>query len=431
MILTRPVIIASIALAICTAAQAQTLSNEKLAELLTANTLTVRISVTPDAKAKGDSAKSTRPDSGKLLPAKAAGPPTKETAKANTSSDVIVCTGIALGDGHVVTFCNAPMAARYRVTLPQGKQAEATLRVVDHYSGLRLLGITGAKLTGLRPVDQPPKVGAPVMCASAEGLERPSISVGIVGANDRIVGQDALPPLLQCDVRTTETSSGAAIVDASGRLLGIVAATDAPGEQRGWTYAVPAAHLRRLLASRREGVLIELKRRRPTVGWTLGPGEAKDTVVVERIVKDGPADKAGVTRGVILKEVDGRVIRNTYQAVNLILNKQPGDKVSLVCEKGGQQEHASLTLGGGAEISPSIWSAAYNRRASGNLYRLDTTVRVNNDNKKIEPAGPRRSQTEMLRGQLDAFQLLILRQQEEIRRLNEELRRELSKPQKP
>ena len=388
-----------------TVSHAQTLSNEKLAELLTANTLTVRVSAAPDAKAKG----------GRAKPAPA--------ADANTSGGVTVCTGIALGDGHVVTFCNAPIAARYRVTLPQGKQAEATLRVVDHYSGLRLLGITGAKLTGLKPADVPPKIGSAVMCASAEGLERPSISIGIVSANNRVVGQDALPPLLQCDVRTTETSSGAAIVDAAGRLLGIVAATDSPGEQRGWTYAVPAAHLRRLLAARREGVLIELKRRRPTVGWTLGPGKAKNTVVVERIVKDGPADKAGVVRGAILKEVDGRAIRNTYQAVNLILNKQPGDKVALVCEQAGRRENASLTLGGGAEISPRISSAAYNRRISGNLYRLNTTVRVNNDNKQIEPAPRRRSQTEMLRGQLDAYQLLILRQQEEIRRLNEELRR--------
>lgn len=398
----------------------QTLSNEKLAELLTANTLTVRVSATP----KNGQAKPAQPNSGKLLPAPAARSP----AGPNTSGDVTVCTGIALGDGHVVTFCNAPIVARYRVTLPRGKQAEATLRVVDHYTGLRLLGITGAKLTGLRPVDGPPKVGSAVMCASAEGLERPSISTGIVSANGRVVGQEALPPLLQCDVRTTETSSGAAIVDSAGRLLGIVAATDSPGEQRGWTYAVPAEHLRRLLAARREGVLVELKRRRPIVGWTLGPGKAKDAVVVERIVKGGPADQAGVTQGAILKEVDGRAIRNTYQAVNLILNRQPGDKVALVCEVGGKRKNASLTLGGGAEISPKISSAAYNGRASGNLYRLNTTVRVNIDNKQIEPAPPRRSQTEMLRGQLDAFQLLILRQQEEIRRLNEELRRKQSKP---
>ena len=322
-----------------------------------------------------------------------------------------------------MTFCNAPIAARYRVTLPQGKQAEATLRVVDHYSGLRLLGITGVKLTGLRPADQPAKVGSRVMCASAEGLERPSISIGIVSANGRVVGQDALPPLLQCDVRTTETSSGAAIVDTAGRLLGIVAATDSPGEQRGWTYAVPVEHLRRLLAARREGVLIELKRRRPVVGWTLGPGKAKDTVVVERIVRDGPADQAGVVRGAILKEVDGRAIRNTYQAVNLILNKQPGDKVALVCEKDGQRRSASLILGGGVEISPKISSAAYNRRISRNFYRLNTTVRVNNDNKQIEPAAPRRGEAEMLRVQLDAYRLLIYRQKEEIRQLNEELRR--------
>ncbi|MCH8046903.1 MAG: serine protease, partial [Planctomycetes bacterium] len=400
-------------------AWAQTLSNEKLAELLTANTLTVRVSATMLAKTSKDRAKPAQPNSGKLRPAPAAG----LLADLKPSSDVIVCTGIALGDGHVVTFCNAPLAARYRVTLPRGKQAEAILRVVDHYSGLRLLGITGAKLTGLRPADQPPQVGSPVMSAAAEGLERPSISVGIVSANGRIVGQGGLPPLLQCDVRTTETSSGAAIVDAAGRLLGIVAATNSPGEQRGWTYAVPAEHLRRLLAARREGVLIELKRRRPIVGWTLGPGKVKDTVVVERVVKDGPADQAGVVQGAILKEVDGRAIRNTYQAVNLILNKQPGDQVALVCETGNRRENLSLTLGGGAEINPAISSAAYNRRVGNNFFRLDTTVRVNIDNKQIEPAPPRRSQIEMLRGQLDAYQLLILRQQEEIRRLNEELRR--------
>ncbi|HEV3415664.1 MAG TPA: serine protease, partial [Pirellulales bacterium] len=205
------------------------------------------------------------------------------------ADEVVVASGVSLGNGHLVTLAGDrdPRVARFRITLPTGEQAEAKLRVWDHYSGLLLLKIDTGELPGLELAKDLPKIGATVLTAAAAGIERPAVSAGVLGGADRTLPVVDLPPLLQCDVRTTETSSGAAVVDRDGHLIGIIAAITVPGERPGWSYAVPAFHVERLLGAEKDGQLIELKRRRPAVGFTLGPAETEGTVQVER-VEDGP-----------------------------------------------------------------------------------------------------------------------------------------------
>ncbi len=117
-------------------------------------------------------------------------------------------------------------------------------------------------------------------------------------------------------------------MDRAGRLIGIVAASTVAGERPGWTYAVPMSHVRRLLAAEKAGPAIELKRHRPAVGFTLGPAEKEGVVQVEH-VDGGPAARAGIRKGDLIVEVDGRRIRSAYQAVDRIMVKQPGDKLTL------------------------------------------------------------------------------------------------------
>src|SRR5260221_13770767 len=119
-------------------------SNERAAERLTATTVTERTPV-------GTAAPS--PD------------------------EVVVCSGISLGNGRLVTFVGErdATAARFRVTLPTGDQAETKLRVWDRYSGLVLLKTDAAELPGLELAKELPKIGATVLTAAAAGIERPAV----------------------------------------------------------------------------------------------------------------------------------------------------------------------------------------------------------------------------------------------------------------
>jgi serine protease Do len=295
-------------------------------------------------------------------------------AAAPQASEVVVSSGVSLGKGRLVTFVGDrdAAAARFRATLATGDQAESKLRVWDHYSGLVLLNDGVASAAGIELAAELPKVGATVLTAAAAGIEQPAVSAGILGGADRTLPMVDLPPLLQCDVRTTETSSGAAVVNREGRLVGIVAANTAAGERPGWTYAVPVSHVVRLLSAEKDQQVVELKRRRPALGLTLGPGEKEGTVLVER-VETGPAAKAGIQKGDLILEADGRRIRSAYQAVNRIMAKQPGDKVTFAIDRQGQRQQLEVTLDAAGAAPPTPVFAA----AKG--VQVGPTLRVSGD----------------------------------------------------
>ncbi len=350
------------------------------------------------------------------------------TSRRNGVEQITVCSGVSLGNGLLVTFHPLPFVAqlpRIRVTLPDGEQAEAQLRVVDRHTGLLLLEIDDRKLPGLASAGELPKAGGVVVTAAAAGIERPAVSAGILGASERTLAGIDLPPLLQCDVRTTETSCGSAVVDRHGKLLGIVAATTVPGQNDSWTYALPVRHVQRLLRAQSAGKTVELKRRRPVVGFTLGGADRPGVVLVERVDKSGPAAAAGIKVGDQLVETEGVKIRSAYQAIDLILKKLPGEALSLAVERGGERRTLELQLGGAespvAELSLPDGKLAVGSRLKAQTHS-DGQITVQNPRGiaevSVDPkAGSKLSpgdEVQMLRLQLQAYELLIRDMQKEL-----------------
>jgi S1-C subfamily serine protease len=278
-------------------------------------------------------------------------PPEGTAAEGEALPAVTVCSGVCVRDGRIVTAALAGSDTRIRLTLPGGTQSDAKVQLIDEYSGLALLKADTKGLTPLAAADIPSKVGGNVLTAAAWGVEQPLVSQGIVGGVDRTRPGGSYPPLLQCDMRTMETSSGSAVVNREGQLLGIVVAADDADARRGWTYAVPVSHVERILRAADEqkgdGVIV-LKRRRPVVGMVLDQeGEA---IVVQRLIAGGPAERAGFKIGDQILMTEGVAIRSVYQAVLPSLYKQPGDTMAFrVAREGGMQD-ITVVLGGGVEL---------------------------------------------------------------------------------
>jgi S1-C subfamily serine protease len=264
---------------------------------------------------------------------------------------VTVCSGVCVRDGRVITAAIAGSDTRIRLTLPGGIQADAKVQVIDEYTGLALLKADTKALVPLTAADKAPAVGGNVMTAAAWGVEQPLVSQGIVGGVDRTRAGGNYPPLLQCDLRTMETSSGSAVVNREGQLLGIVVAADDAEARRGWTYAVPASHVERILRAADEqkgdGVTV-LKRRRPVVGMVLD--QEGDAIIVQRLTAGGPAERAGLEIGDQILTTEGVAIRSVYQAVLPSLYKQPGDTMSFRVVRDGGMQDITVVLGGGVEL---------------------------------------------------------------------------------
>ncbi len=267
---------------------------------------------------------------------------------------IIVCSGVIVSKRFVVAPVFGGSDSIIRVTLPHGLQARGTMRVIDEYSGLALVRLDRDVPAGMELADQLPDVGAWVLSAAGWGSDEPVVSLGIVaGRSRRIAGLDA-PPLLQVDLRTAATSSGAGVVDDRGRLIGIVAWID-KDRAGGWSYAVPVEHVQRVMragaAARNAETLVVLKRRRPIVGMVL-EAEA-DHVVVARVTPGGPAAKAGIRVGDRIVAVDGHHIRSVYQAIRPVLARQPGDRIEWTVVRSDRISTRTVTLGGGVELPPT------------------------------------------------------------------------------
>lgn len=285
---------------------------------------------------------------------------------------VSVCSGIFVAPKLLVTSTLVGSDSTIRITLAGGAQAKGSLRVVDEFSRLVLLEVDEAQAAVLTINDEIPVAGAAVMTASAWGTEKAIVSQGIVGAVDRTLPDLTTPALLQCDLRTTETSAGAGVVDREGKLLGVIIAADHPETKRGWAYAIPSSHVKRLLrtfAEKKEGdkSVIVVPRRRPIVGVTLDGDD--HGIFVRRVVAGSPAEKAGLKVGDRVLSTDGVQIRSVYQALLPTLQKQPGDLLTFKVQRGEDQKEIAVVLGGGVAL-PSA-----SLQALGDVIRPQVDVR--------------------------------------------------------
>lgn len=266
---------------------------------------------------------------------------------------VSVCSGVFVAENLVITSVKAGSDSTIRLTLCGGGQATGKVKVVDEFSKLVLLE-TDQPAPGVLPLaDKPPTVGAGVIAASAWGAEKAIVSLGIVGGVERSIPNLTTPQLLQCDLRTTDTSSGAGVIDKPGKLVGVIIAADHPETRRGWAYAVPASHVNRLLRARaeksRDGSVIILTRRRPVVGVQLDGDERG--IHIQRVTVGSPAEKAGLKVGDRVLATDGVQIRSVYQALLPTLHRQPGDTLRFTIERKSEKREVEVVLGGGVEVA--------------------------------------------------------------------------------
>jgi S1-C subfamily serine protease len=333
---------------------------------------------------------------------------------------VTVCTGVAIAPGVVVTSLSPPPSAKFRVTLPGGKRATAHPRVIDHYSGLLLLGVEKLDVPAVEMAERPPAVGATIFSSAAWGNERPTFSQGMISAVDRSLAGTNLPPLLQLDLRTVSTSGGAAVIDGEHRLHGIIVAHERTSERGGWAYAVPTTHLRRMVKAYQQDQTVTLERRRPVVGFKLDWSRRQDHVLVRHVERSGPAHKAGLREAAQILEVDAVQVRSPFEVMKAILARQPGDILVILVrqpDKEGNVDERKLAIKLAGETGPPI------RVAPINEPQVNVKLRGQNVEVQSPTSGrPVQDQARLLEEATSRYLVLIEKQRTAITTLEDELR---------
>ena len=183
-----------------------------------------------------------------------------------------------------------------------------------------------------------------------------SVTQGIVSAVGRSVteGEGAtIGNMVQTSAAINPGNSGGALVNLSGQVVGIptLAARDpqlGSGPAPGIGFAIPAATVRNLAGQMIEhGKVVDPNEAalgvsvRTILGEKFRPAGAS----VVKVVKDGPADRAGVRPGDLLVRMGTAEITDVMTLAEALAGHQPGDKVELGLVRADKQRSVRVTLG--------------------------------------------------------------------------------------
>ncbi len=235
-------------------------------------------------------------------------------------------------DGFVVTNAHViDGASDVLVMLADGRTAAASVIGSDRLTDLAVVRIQLPGLTAITLGDPSSVAVGDVALAIGNpfGIGQ-TVSAGIISATGRAsVSASPYDDFLQTDAAINPGNSGGALIDASGRLIGINTLILSPsGEAMGVGFALPA--------DLTYGVLEEIiEHGRVIRGWlgltlenNLAPGPT-DGIRINGIEPAGPADRAGLRALDRITSVNGKPIRDPNVFSRLVGMTRPGDTIEL------------------------------------------------------------------------------------------------------
>jgi putative serine protease PepD len=237
---------------------------------------------------------------------------------------------------------------RKATVLGTDKATDVAVLKVDT-SGLTLHPLAFGSSSSLRVGDSVAAIGDPF------GYER-SFSTGIVSGLDRTIQAPngfTVAHAVQTDTALNPGNSGGPMLDANGKVIGIVdqIATDGSADQSsGVGFAVPIDLVKSELQTLEAGKTVE----HPYIGVsTSETSDGSSGALVQDVVARGPASAAGVKTGDVITRIDGQKIDGSSDLVATVAGHKPGDKLSLTVSRSGETVNLTVTLGVQPSSSPA------------------------------------------------------------------------------
>ena len=259
--------------------------------------------------------------------------------RAQGSGFIISPDGIILTNAHVVRD-----AKEVTVKLTDRREFRAKVLGEDPKTDVAVLKIDARNLPVVtlgKTSDL--KVGEWVLAiGSPFGFEN-SVTAGVVSAKGRSLPDDSAVPFIQTDVAVNPGNSGGPLFNTHGEVIGINSQIySRTGGYEGLSFAIPIDVARKIeqkivatgkVEHARLGVAVQ------EVNQTLADSFKLDKpqgALVSNLEKGGPADKAGLQPGDVIRSVNGQSIVSSGDLPAIIGLASPGDSLKIgVWRKGG------------------------------------------------------------------------------------------------
>ena len=309
------------------------------------------------------------------------------------SGVILRSDGLVVSNYHVVGG-----ATEIRVVLSDRREFPAKVVLADKTADLAVIKLQGASNLPVLPladsdaikvgdlvlaVGNPFGVGQTVTSGIVSGLAR-SGKVTPPGSGGTSGGQGQAGPgegyFIQTDAAINPGNSGGALVDMAGRLVGInTSILSRSGGSQGIGFAIPANLVQAYLSAAEAG---KTHVTRPWSGMSVQPVDASmaqamgmplpEGVAITAIHPKSPFASAGLAKGDVLLQLDGRAIEGSGELSYRMTEIGIGKRVPVTYWHDGGKHGASVTLASapGGDVRPVTLST---RNAFDGLQVADIT----------------------------------------------------------